>query len=146
MFLHHRRSIGFLCLFGLFLLLASAPHAQETQEGKDPIDIELEKASAGNTREMEEAVARAEKQWDKELNRVYQTLLKELPNSEKASLRASQKAWLAFRDADFRASKQVVRWRGKDGGTIWGGVYARHRMDTVRDRVLRLRDLGPLGN
>lgn len=146
MFLRYRRSLGFLCLFGLLLLLAPAPYAQETKEGKDPIDIELEKASGGNTRTMEEALVRAEKRWDKELNRVYQALLKELPASEKDSLRASQKAWLAFRDADFKAARQVVRWRGKDGGTIWGGVYARHRMDVVRDRVWRLRDLGPLGN
>jgi len=40
--------------------------------------------------------------WDKELNRVYKELIKELSPEEKELLKQSQLQWIKFRDAEFK--------------------------------------------
>lgn len=45
---------------------------------------------------------------DKELNSAYQNLMKVLPEPSKAELRASQKQWVKYRDAEFKSRKTSI--------------------------------------
>lgn len=51
-------------------------------------------AYAQNTRDAELAAS------DAELNKVYRTLMTQLGKEDQTALRASQRAWLSFRDLD----------------------------------------------
>jgi uncharacterized protein YecT (DUF1311 family) len=57
------------------------------------------------------AEARADfKRADAELNKTYEALLKKLPDAEsKEKLKQSQRAWLAFRDAEAAFAADVAR-------------------------------------
>lgn len=106
-----------MCLAAL--LAASGPAA-----AMDPIDC----TQALSTVEMNTcAVAEFEKA-DKELNEVYARALKAIPDMAgddpqfnaaawEAALRVSQRAWIAFRDAECQ-DHIAMFWSGGSGGTV----------------------------
>lgn len=77
---------------------------------------------------------------DKKLNEVYQSLLAKLSEEEAQRLKKSQRAWLAFRDADVAL---VVEHYG-EGGSLGRSIAAMRAFQLTRDRVrdleLRLAD------
>lgn len=72
--------------------------------------------------------------WDKELNRVYAALLASLDEDHKGPVRAAQRQWLKFRDAEFAALDAVY---DRDG-TLWRIVGSKRRTELVRERVQTL--------
>jgi uncharacterized protein YecT (DUF1311 family) len=52
-------------------------------------------------------------EWDKELNKNYQALMKRLKKDEQAKLKASQRQWIKYRDAEFDFNGKF--WSGFDG-------------------------------
>lgn len=68
---------------------------------------------------------------DKKLNEVYQQLLAALPKDEAQQLKASQRAWIAFRDADVAL---VVQHYG-EGGSLGRSIGARRSFELTRERV-----------
>ena len=57
-------------------------------------------ASGGATFAMIDCINAEEKLWDQRLNRSYQALLKQLTPDRQKSLRAAQRLWLQYRDAN----------------------------------------------
>jgi uncharacterized protein YecT (DUF1311 family) len=75
---------------------------------------------------------------DAELNRVYQAILKKYKDDSRfiEKLRAAQRAWLAFRDAEFEA-----KFPASDGyGSIFPMCAAQYKAQLTRERVTRLRE------
>lgn len=71
---------------------------------QDPIEIAeqacLNSPDGASTMGMLMCLAQSYKNWDAKLNVVYGGLMKQLAPEAAASLRAAQKAWLAYRDAN----------------------------------------------
>jgi uncharacterized protein YecT (DUF1311 family) len=91
----------------LFLLLCCQPlFAQENfcDTGKPhAIDLWSEKEmdkTGGVTVNIREVQVATYSRWDKELNRVYGTLLNKFNAADKLKLREAQRAWLKFYDAE----------------------------------------------
>ena len=74
------------------LLLASAADAGD--QG-DP-----EKSCDGNTFEMVECLKARTAQWDKRMTTAYQQALKDAVPQQGEQLRAAQRAWIQYRDAN----------------------------------------------
>lgn len=72
--------------------------------------------------------------WDKELNRVYAAVLASLDERHREPVRASQRQWLKFRDAEFAALDAIY---DRDG-TQWRIIGSKRRTELVRERVQTL--------
>jgi uncharacterized protein YecT (DUF1311 family) len=68
---------------------------------------------------------------DEKLNRVYRRLLTTLTAEEADKLKSSQRAWIAFRDADVAL---VVHHYG-EGGSLGASIAAMRAFQLTRDRV-----------
>ena len=73
--------------------------------------------------------------WDKELNRIWGELMRELPAPAKDSLRAAQRKWIAFRDAEHEALALAY---GAMPGTMYLVMHADAVSSLTRDRVREL--------
>lgn len=74
--------------------------------------------------------------WDKELNITYKNLMSSLSPSEQQALRNSQRQWIAFRDAEFKAIDAM--YKNKDG-TMYIPMRAADRLEILKTRVLQLQ-------
>ena len=61
-------------------------------------------ADEGNDFEQKEALRKTEEEWDKELNIVYQKIMKTANPVTKKKLRNAQRAWIKFRDSEVEKS------------------------------------------
>ena len=61
-------------------------------------------ADEGNDFEQKEALKKTEEEWDKELNIVYQKIMKIANPVTKNKLRNAQRAWIKFRDSEVEKS------------------------------------------
>ncbi len=124
------------------VLLAVAWHIAplRADQKQHPIDAWLDRALAkdSSTHGMRQATHRAEILWDQELNRAYAGLKARLSRTQASALARSQRAWLAFRDAEFHAIEQTV---GRKEGTMWWVVADQKRLEVVRARALQLESL-----
>ncbi|GMU42995.1 MAG: hypothetical protein AMXMBFR25_09810 [Lysobacterales bacterium] len=107
-----------------------------------PIDAELSRCmespegiSTHGTRACIDAATAA---WDRELNRVWKELRQELPAATFASLRESQRKWIAFRDAELAALLEAY---GAMQGTMFQPMHAESISRLTRDRVRQLEAL-----
>lgn len=107
------------------------------QNPPHPIDARMKACTAAHpsTHGESQCFAAAEKEWDGELNRAYGELRANSTAAERTQLLAAQKAWLAFRDAEFALIDRVY---GGREGTMFIPMRAYRRMEVVRERA---RDL-----
>lgn len=129
-----------------FLIIAAAasllcaPALWAQAEEKHPIDKECEKCHSieanQTTMGMIDCEAKAAASWDKELNKNYNALLKTLSKAEQEKLRASQRKWIAYRDAELDFSNTMYRNRD---GSMWGIVAASRHREITRTRALELK-------
>ena len=122
----------------IFLALSLTAIAQDpTEPGKHSIDLAMEKAIDKNpsTAGMVESFAAAAKEWDRELNKHYQTLMKGLDPDAKKALRESQRAWIAHRDKEI---DYLAEFYSKMEGTMYRAIYAESTMSIVRRRAIKL--------
>ena len=61
-------------------------------------------ADEGNDFQQKEALRKTEEEWDKELNIVYQKIMKVADPVTKNKLRNAQRAWIKFRDSEVEKS------------------------------------------
>jgi uncharacterized protein YecT (DUF1311 family) len=54
----------------------------------------------GSTAEMVECLSRQAKVWDQRLNEAYQKLMQAAPAGQREKLRAAQRLWVQYRDAN----------------------------------------------
>ena len=88
-------------------------------------------ATSGQT----DCEARAARAYDRRMNAAYAALLRELPPAVAQQFRQSQRAWLAFRDAEARARDAFYATRQ---GTMYVPMQASDATNIVRDRALQL--------
>jgi uncharacterized protein YecT (DUF1311 family) len=125
------------------ILLAGLVHISPVlaQDQKNPIDKQLDSClnnpAASSTVAQTQCIASAGAAWDHELNETYQKLLKSLDPASQTSLRASQRQWLAFRDAERQF--QVGPWSA-DQGSLAAVSLGLVNVDILRNRVLTLRE------
>jgi uncharacterized protein YecT (DUF1311 family) len=93
-------------------------------------------AQAQTQQEMNAEAAAEFTKADKELNEVYAKVLGVLDDEAKERLKKSQRAWVAFRDAeaDFRADAEAR------GGSMWPLVHEGIRGTLTKERVKALRE------
>ena len=72
-------------------------------------------ADEGNDFEQKEALRKTEEEWDKELNIVYQKIMKIANPVTKNKLRNAQRAWIKFRDSEAEKSYYT---NNPNGGSI----------------------------
>lgn len=119
------------------LAIAMPLHADEE---KHPIDVVMEAAidKDSSTVGMVQAVSKANKQWDAEMNDLYQDLKRKMAPEEWAALVAAQKAWIVFRDAQI---KSIVETYGHMQGTMYIPMSASAIMELTKSRALFLQSL-----
>jgi uncharacterized protein YecT (DUF1311 family) len=79
---------------GLAAVLALVPVAHAGDQG-DP-----EQSCDGNTFQMVECLKAKTAQWDKRLNIAYQKALQDAGSAQRDPLRAAQRLWVQYRDAN----------------------------------------------
>ena len=72
-------------------------------------------ADQGNDFQQKEALRKTEEEWDKELNIVYQKIMKIANPVTKNKLRNAQRAWIKFRDSEIENSYYI---NNPDGGSM----------------------------
>lgn len=122
-------------LFLTSLTFATALPASD----QHPIEAELnrcmESPEGMSTHGMRACLGAATEAWDKELNRIWGALMRELPAPAKDSLRAAQRKWIAFRDAELEALANAY---GSMPGTMFLVMHADAVSTLTRDRVRQL--------
>ena len=105
-----------------------------------PIDVALEqclqKEDAYTNTAMLQCVGDAIASWDEELNAVYQRVMQMLDEEERAKLRASQRAWIAFKDLELNYLGVVY----KDQGRIGQLSFGMDKLNLIKHRTLTLLD------
>jgi len=122
-------------------LLATFPAcAQQQGEDEDPIDQAmsqcLDKPEGQSTQGMVECIGAAYEAWDKALNEAYGDLMDSLDANQKTLLKASQRQWIAFRDAESDFLGSLVT---PEAGSIMRVTTNEAMVDMVKARVLALR-------
>jgi uncharacterized protein YecT (DUF1311 family) len=123
-----------------FLLLAcTVPGTAATPTSHDQTEAALARClddpAHGSTAGQIECQARAMRAWDQRMNAAYSTLMKRLPAETGQRLRLSQRAWLAFRDADAQARTAFYATRQ---GTMYVPMQAASETAVTRDRAVQL--------
>lgn len=123
-------------LLGL-IVVCSFKHAAYAQSTIDPIDKAYEscKQEHNTTAGMANCAFDAYKSWNNELNKYYNRVLKLLrKQGDISSFKNAQKAWVAFRDAEFTAYNNMFNKQGDR----WTVIRAENRIALVRARALQL--------
>ena len=76
-------------------------------------------ADEGNDFEQKEALRKTEEEWDKELNIVYQKIMKVADAVTKNKLRNAQRAWINFRDFEVEKSYYTNNPNGGSMGILF---------------------------
>ena len=111
------------------------------QDAPDPIDVVFEDCSGGgegpNANQMLACHVEAHRAWDQAMDEAYADLLKRLKPPSRELLVASQRQWVAFRDAE------VALWQAQAQGAddLNAEVNLHHAAtDIARARALYLRE------
>ena len=73
----------------------------------------------GNDFQQKEALRKTEEEWDKELNIVYQKIMKVADPVTKNKLRNAQRAWIKFRDSEIENSYYTNNPNGGSMGILF---------------------------
>jgi uncharacterized protein YecT (DUF1311 family) len=124
-------------LVAFILLILPAVGFGEEKEKKHPIDIWLEKCMEREnytTAGVLSCLSQALDKWDKELNRIYKELMKNLSPEERELLKQSQLQWVKFRDAEFKFLDNLYLGIG----TMIPVIIMGEKLDIVSRRVKML--------
>ena len=129
----HIMQHGLLAILACIAISAGATNGED----KNPIDVQYEKAiqKDPSTFGMRAAANKAREAWDKEMNKSYAHLMAKLNSRQQTALRASQRAWIKFRDAEGKSIAEIVAIQD---GTIWQLTATNQYMELVRARALQL--------
>ncbi len=127
----------------LLSLLLSFPALAADQDPLDAaLDACLAKPEGSSTPGMVDCTNDAIRAWDKRLNEVYQQVMAELDPKSRELLRASQRRWVAFREAEHEAMEGP--WR-QDKGTIIRVLTVSADLSAIKERVQELQLYGTEG-
>lgn len=117
-----------------------APKAKAGAESKHRVDAFLDACMEKNysTQGMLSCLRQADAMWDKEMNSTYKKLLTKLTVKGQADIRASQRAWIAFRDKEYKSINSVF---SQQQGTMFLPMHADASMRLTKERALQLQSL-----
>jgi len=92
--------------------------------------------SAQSQAEMNQEAAANFKKADAELNRTYSMLLASLDDEARAKLKAAQRAWVVFRDAEAEYQMDAEARGGSMASMIYEGTRAR----LTKQRIAQLKE------
>mgnify|MGYP000892639646 FL=1 len=123
--------------FILLYLIISSLYVLGQEKPKHPIDKWLDECLTKDesTAGMLKCADEAYKKWDVELNKVYKELLGVLDTDSQKRLKESQRAWLKFRDDEF---KLLESFYSKKEGTMFLPMHAFDKIDIIKNRVQEL--------
>ena len=129
-----------LLIAGLLLLGAVAFAGKYENELTERMKVAEEKAEAGwdtgVRSEMVNASLDLDSEWDKELNNVYNLILKKLPAKEKVKFKAEQQKWK--KDRETKVQKAYDKYEAEEGPRMAGELAASERLSITKDRALQL--------
>ena len=128
----------------VLLLLFMLPLSRLAAD-QDPIDTALDaclaKPEGASTLGMVGCTGDAIQAWDKRMNEVYQRVMRGLDPKSQELLCASQRRWVAFREAEHDAIEGPWRHRG----TIMRVLTANADLSAIKERVRELQLYGSDG-
>jgi len=89
---------------------------------------------------MLDATYEAEKDYDMLLNKYYKLVLKKLNDSDKETLKQTQRNWIKFRDSERKLNSLLANDNYSGGGTIQGVFQASNYLELTKKRVIGLYD------
>jgi uncharacterized protein YecT (DUF1311 family) len=119
----------------LLLLVATSVCAQEPP--RHPIDKALEACSEKDPSNggVITCTETAYKEWDQELNKNYETLMRRSKPAGRQLLKSSQLSWITYRNNEFRLIDNVY---DQLQGTMYITMRYEKKMQIVRQRALAL--------
>ena len=129
-----------LLIAGLLLLGAIAFAGNYENEMTERMKAAEEKAQAGwdsgVRADMINASLDLDTEWEKEMNKVYDLILKKLPAKEKVKFKAEQQKWK--KDRETKVQKAYDKYEAEEGPRMAGELAANERLDITKNRVLEL--------
>jgi uncharacterized protein YecT (DUF1311 family) len=128
-----------ICVLLLLSLLSFPALAADPDPLDAAVDACLAKPEGASTPGMVDCTGEAIREWDKRLNKVYQQVMAGLDPKSRELVRASQRRWVAFREAEHEAMGGP--WR-QDRGTIIRVLTANADLSAIKERVQELQLYG----
>ena len=129
-----------LLIAGLLLLGAVAFAGKYEDEMTERMKTAEEKAQAGwdsgVRADMVNASVDLDDAWEKEVNKVYDLILKKLPAKEKTKFKAEQQKWI--KDRETKTTKAYNNYVAEHGERMAGELSANNRLDITKNRALEL--------
>ena len=129
-----------LLIVGLLLLGAIAFSGKYEDEITERMKVAEKKfqpdLESGSITSMLNASYKLAAEWEKELNKVYDLILKKLPAKEQSKFKADQQKWLKDREA--KVKKAYDGYVTKYGQKMAGELTANNRLDITKNRALEL--------
>ena len=128
-----------LLIIGM-LLVGAVAFAGKYEDGlKERMKVaeeRLESKFEGTTADMLNASSELTDEWEKEMNKVYDLILKKLPAKEQSKFKAEQSKWL--KDREIKVQKAYDKYTEEEGPRMAGELAANERLDITKNRVLEL--------
>ena len=129
-----------LLIAGLLLLGAVAFAGKYEDEMTERMKAAQEKAQAGwdsgVRADMINASLDLDTEWDKEMNKVYDLILKKLPAKEKVKFKAEQQKWI--KDRKVKVQKAYDKYTKEEGPRMAGELAANEKLSITKERALEL--------
>ena len=129
-----------LLIAGLLLLGAVAFAGKYEDDMTERMKTAEEKAQAGwdsgVRADMVNASLDLDKEWEKEMNKAYDLILKKLPAKEKTKFKAEQNKWL--KDREVKVQKAYDKYTKEEGARMAGELAASERLSITKERALEL--------
>ena len=129
-----------LLIAGLLLLGATVFAGNYENELTERMKAAEEKAQtgwdSGVRADMVNASLDLDKEWEKELNDVYNLILKKLPAKEKTKFKADQQKWI--KDRKVKVQKAYDKYTKEEGPRMAGELAANEKLSITKERALEL--------
>lgn len=129
----------FFMLLTLYTMGGAPAFAAGAAQDKDitagALDACLSSQKTVSTADQTACYTAALKTYDNRLNAAYRKLMRVLPAAAAQNLRASQRAWIVFRDAELQAQSTLFETRH---GTMYVPMQEYEGLALMQERALRL--------
>lgn len=129
-----------LLILGLLLIGAAAFAGSYENELVERMKVMEEKAeegwNSGVRADMINSSLNLDDEWEKELNKVYNLILKKLPAKEKTKFKAEQDKWVKEREN--KVQKAYDKYTEEEGPRMAGELAAGDRLEITKNRALEL--------
>ena len=129
-----------LLIAGLLVIGAVTFAGNYENELTERMKVSEEKAQAGwdsgVRANMVNASLDLDTEWEKEMNKVYDLILKKLPAKEKVKFKVEQQKWI--KDRETKVEKAYDKYEAEEVPRMAGELAANDRLSITKDRALQL--------